>query len=209
MLTTMLHPDQLHTLSHQLHSHGWCVLDDALTPTHAQQLSTHAAHLPSEALHRAGVGRAAAHQTLDSLRRDSIVWLDHDATSAHACDLLWLSAMAQLRQHLNQTLYLGLNDYEAHYARYDAGAFYGRHVDAFKGQSNRVLSTVYYLNTDWPDDDSLGGELLLYPHAQATEPAARIAPVLGRLVVFLSEDWPHEVTPARRTRHSIAGWFRR
>lgn len=32
--------------------------------------------------------------------------------------------------------------------------------------------------------------------------------MLGTLVVFLSEEFEHEVLPAKRDRYSIAGWFR-
>jgi SM-20-related protein len=35
-----------------------------------------------------------------------------------------------------------------------------------------------------------------------------VRPDAGRAVLFLSEDVPHEVLPARRTRYSIACWFR-
>ena len=190
----------LHFISQHLHSCGWCVVDDALPAEAALSLAAHAAALPDQALHRAGVGRAGQHQTLDTLRRDHIAWLDDQ----HTPDDIWLGAMALLQQHLNQQLYLGLQTYEAHYARYQPGDFYGRHVDAFKGQSNRVVSTVLYLNGDWPVDNSAGGELVLY----APEATHYIKPALARLVVFLSEDLPHEVLPAARTRHSIAGWFR-
>jgi len=31
---------------------------------------------------------------------------------------------------------------------------------------------------------------------------------LNRLVIFLSEEFPHEVLPANTHRYSIAGWFR-
>jgi len=195
-----LSESSLHHITEQLHSCGWCVVDSAIPAEAATALAAHAAALPDEALHRAGVGRAGQHQTLDTLRRDHIVWLDEQRTP----DDIWLGAMAQLQQHLNQHLYLGLHLYEAHYARYQPGDFYGRHVDAFKGQSNRVVSTVLYLNDTWPVDHSAGGELVLYAH----EATHRIAPVLARLVVFLSEDLAHEVLPAQRTRHSIAGWFR-
>jgi SM-20-related protein len=42
----------------------------------------------------------------------------------------------------------------------------------------------------------------------ALEPIARITPLMGSLVVFLSDRFPHEVTAASRLRYSIAGWFR-
>ena len=203
----MLSSTTLNTIAEQLHTAGWCVVDHALPELAAQRLATHAIALPDAVLHRAGVGRSAQHQTLDTLRRDTIVWLEPN-NPYDVPDQLWLVAMAQLPAHLNRPLFLGLMAYEAHYARYTTGAFYGPHVDAFKGQSNRIISTVYYLNADWPNDVDCGGELLLYVGVEPKKYPTHIAPVMGRLVVFLSEDTAHEVLPALRTRHSIAGWFR-
>ncbi len=37
---------------------------------------------------------------------------------------------------------------------------------------------------------------------------ATIPPKSGRLFVFLSEQFPHEVLPTNTERFSIAGWFR-
>ena len=37
---------------------------------------------------------------------------------------------------------------------------------------------------------------------------ATIPPRSGRLFVFLSEQFPHEVLPTNAERFSIAGWFR-
>jgi SM-20-related protein len=68
-----------------------------------------------------------------------------------------------------------------------------------------VLSVVVYLNSDWAADD--GGELVLYKDAEDRE-RLRVTPLAGTLVVFLSEDFPHEVLPAKRDRFSIAGWYR-
>ena len=203
----MLSSATLNTIAQQLHTAGWCVIDLALPELTAQRLATHAITLPDAVLHRAGVGRSAQRQTLDTLRRDTIVWLEPNSPS-DVSDHLWLGAMAQLQAYLNRHLFLGLKTYEAHYARYNIGAFYGRHVDAFKGQSNRFISTVYYLNADWPIDIDCGGALLLYVGVEPNQDATHIAPVMGRLVVFLSEGTAHEVLPALRTRHSIAGWFR-
>ena len=36
----------------------------------------------------------------------------------------------------------------------------------------------------------------------------RVLPEFATLVVFLSEDFPHEVLPATRDRYSVTGWFR-
>jgi SM-20-related protein len=113
--------------------------------------------------------------------------------------------MEALRKGLNERLFLGLFDYECHYARYAPGASYQTHRDAFAGGGNRVLSTVLYLNEGWLPEQ--GGELVLY-HDDAGRVAERILPRHNRLVVFLSERFPHEVKAGTRTRYSLTGWFR-
>jgi len=101
--------------------------------------------------------------------------------------------------------YLLLAAGESHFAHYRTGDFYRRHLDAFKGEENRVLSVVAYLNPDWSEED--GGELVLYPERGGAA-ELRVTPAQGTLVLFLSEHFEHEVLPARRDRFSIAGWFR-
>jgi SM-20-related protein len=106
---------------------------------------------------------------------------------------------------LNQRLFLGLFSFESHYAHYAPGAYYKRHYDAFRGEANRVLSVVCYLNPNWSASD--GGELVLYRDEQDRE-GLKVVPLYGTVVVFLSEEFPHEVLPASRDRYSVAGWFR-
>ena len=61
-----------------------------------------------------------------------------------------------------------------------------------------------YLNAPgWPAD--AGGALLLHP---LTGEPVSVLPEGGTLVVFRSDDLPHEVLPATRQRLSIAGWMR-
>ena len=100
---------------------------------------------------------------------------------------------------------LGLYSFESHFAVYQPGAFYKRHLDAFKGQANRVLSLVTYLNPDWQEAD--GGQLVIYT-SEEDKTGIRVLPKFGTVVVFLSEEFPHEVLPATRSRSSIAGWYR-
>ena len=76
----------------------------------------------------------------------------------------YLAIMDDLRQTLNREYFLGLAEYEAHYACYEPGSFYRRHVDRHGadveggGSGQRVISTVCYLNEPgWPAD--AGGEL--------------------------------------------------
>jgi SM-20-related protein len=69
----------------------------------------------------------------------------------NATQQAFLAWMETVRLGLNQRLFLGLFDYECHYASYAPGAFYKKHFDTFKNQinpaqPNRVLSTVLYLN---------------------------------------------------------------
>lgn len=116
----------------------------------------------------------------------------------------YLERMEQIRQQVNQVFFLGLFEYEAHFAKYEAGDFYRKHLDAFRGNESRKLTTVLYLNEQWSEAD--GGSLALYDlNDQWVE---TIAPISGRLVAFLSERFPHEVLPTQAERISITGWFR-
>jgi SM-20-related protein len=106
---------------------------------------------------------------------------------------------------LNRTLQLGLFDFECHFACYPAGAHYARHNDQFQGDSDRELSCVLYLNENWKRED--GGQLRLHLDSGDTAPKD-ILPRGGRLVMFISRRFAHEVLPAARERFSIAGWFK-
>ena len=50
------------------------------------------------------------------------------------------------------------------------------------------------------------GELVLYKNDQDVN-GIKVLPEFGTLVIFLSEEFPHEVLPALRDRYAIAGWF--
>lgn len=179
---------------------GFIVLDQPLPDALIQGLIAHLQQ-QQDALKPAGVGRQGDYQRNQSIRSDAIQWLEagDPAVTEFLC---W---MDKLRLGINQRLFLGLFDYESHFAVYAPGAFYQKHRDAFRGAPGRKLSTVLYLNNDW--DIQAGGELVLYDEAGEQE-ILQIAPECGRLVIFLSEDFPHEVLPATRPRQSIAGWFR-
>ncbi|WP_445398894.1 2OG-Fe(II) oxygenase [Zobellella sp. An-6] len=157
--------------------------------------------LPPWQLTPAGIGREQAHHTNERIRTDKTRWLEGDSPAQRD----YLALMAGLQRQVNRQLFMGLKDYECHYARYDEGDFYKKHLDAFRGRGNRRLTTVLYLNEHWRDND--GGELLVYPE-KGQETLHRVRPEAGTLVCFLSERFPHEVLPARRERLSIAGWFR-
>lgn len=150
--------------------------------------------------HAASVGRGQHQLRLSHIRGDSVCWLETDFTVGSQ----YLLLMEQLRQQLNQDFYLGLRSFEAHYAHYQTGSFYKRHVDRHQDNNARMVSVVCYLNQDWPSD--AGGELMLYN--SNNELLLGLPPVGGTLVLFMSDNMPHEVLAAHRDRYSIAGWFR-
>ncbi len=186
------------TIAEGLESDGWMLIDGFLATERYGALASRASALEDYRL--AGIGRGDDLALDKRVRGDRIHWLE----PGHPVDRQWLDLMEQLRTALNRTLFLGLFEYESHYARYHPGAFYQRHVDAFKGEGNRRVSTVFYLNESWVEGD--GGELVIYPPGGGAKVV--IAPRGGTLVVFLSEDFAHEVLPCRKDRFSIAGWFR-
>lgn len=116
--------------------------------------------------------------------------------------------LSLLKGTLNRELQLGLWDFEAHFAIYQPGGYYRRHLDRFQNNNVRAISTVLYLNDSWKKED--GGELLLYKDAEDQTPSAIVEPRAGTIVCFLSESIEHEVLESRNSeRTSIAAWFRR
>ncbi|WP_417481813.1 2OG-Fe(II) oxygenase [Maricaulis sp.] len=152
-------------------------------------------------LSRAGIGRATDHELVREIRRDKTRWFDGASPAQRG----WLDFAESLRLQLNQRLALGLFSFEAHYAVYEPGGFYRRHLDSFRGARNRILSSVLYLNPGWHSRN--GGLLRLYDESD-DQAITDIVPEFGTFAVFLSEEIPHEVTPALAPRFSIAGWHR-
>ncbi len=187
-------------IANDLSTKGYSVCSDAIPFALAQSLAQEVLHKPAQYFKKAGIGRQSQHILDDSIRSDQICWIDDTSEAGDT----WLRWTESLKQYLNRRLFLGLNDFESHFAHYGKGDFYKKHKDAFVGQGNRILSAVTYLNDDWLQQD--GGELVLYD--ESSKEIERILPELGTLVIFLSEEFPHEVLPAQRERYSIAGWFR-
>jgi len=183
-------------ISDTLVNDGYVVVDDALNAVTSAALLQEAK--AEQNYKTAGVSTASAVDK--NRRRDKIHWID--ATSEATAE--YLSFTKGLQEYLNRHLYLGLRYYEAHFARYERGDFYEKHLDAFRSAKNRVVTTVYYLNDDWSDAD--GGQIVLYD--REGKELQRLLPKANRLVVFMSEEFPHEVLAANKTRYSIAGWFR-
>lgn len=188
-------------VSDELREKGCSIIDQAIPDElRARLLAIVKARCETD-FQKAGVGRGADHQTNQSIRSDAILWIEGQDQAERD----WLSFMAALQDYLNRRLFLGLFSFESHFAHYAPGAFYEKHRDAFRGQSNRVLTVVMYLNQEWQQE--WGGELVVYDDS-GEGVVDTIAPIGARMVIFLSEEFPHEVLAAQSDRYSIAGWFR-
>lgn len=205
--TIVVWPELIRVASEQLFEKGWALISEAIPRDLLSALQCELQERDGAGeLYRAGIGRGSTHQVARQVRGDRIAWLEPEWPAAAA----YLALMAQLQAHLNETGFLGLADFEAHYAIYDPGSFYRRHTDQHievgaPGAGRRIVSTVAYLNDPlWPETG--GGELVLYPPEQ-TEVSIR--PHGGSLVVFWSDTIVHEVLPSQQlARRSIAGWMR-
>lgn len=157
-------------------------------------------------LHQAAVGNGEGREVRDAIRNDSISWLD--AGSEGEFQKIYQSQMEQLRLALNEHFFLGLFDFESHFAVYPAGGFYKAHRDQHVGATKRVVTVIFYLNEDWQAGD--GGELRLWTTpGKAQGPSVLIEPRMGTLVCFMADDHWHEVLVSHKSRMSITGWFLR
>ncbi|WP_229679291.1 2OG-Fe(II) oxygenase [Silvimonas amylolytica] len=154
--------------------------------------------------HAAGIGREQGYVRDTGIRGDDVLWLDNDDPSLPVPVLARLEA---LRQIFNSELYLGVAEFEAHFAVYPSGGFYKRHLDQHRNADTRVVTFVLYLNDDWRDTD--GGQLRIYLDGPQRGTWQDVTPYGGTLVLFLSDRFEHEVIPATRERRSLTGWFRR
>ncbi|EHK9576714.1 2OG-Fe(II) oxygenase [Vibrio parahaemolyticus] len=176
---------------------GYYIWDDFLSEDEVTQLRD---CIPDN-WKKARIGRNDDVTRIESIRSDKIQWLKPAMGQPIAN---YLSKMEEIRQEVNCHFFLGLFEYEAHFAKYEKGDFYQKHLDCFKGNENRRLTTVFYMNESWSEEDA--GELVVYDLND--KEIATIPPRGGRLLVFLSEQFPHEVLPTNAERFSIAGWFR-
>ncbi len=188
-------------IAKDIYSKGFSINPNALCPQLAEALWLHLQSMSDNQFDPAGIGREQAHILNQFVRSDEICWINGESLAG----IQWLNWSARLQQYLNRRLFLGLFSFESHFAHYQPGDFYKRHMDAFRGEANRVLSLVVYLNPDWQASDA--GELVLYQN-EHDQQGTKVTPSFGTVVAFLSEEFPHEVLPAQRDRYSIAGWFR-
>jgi SM-20-related protein len=176
---------------------GFVVIDDWLSSLQIKNL-----HFEFDELFRGGAfKKAQITGAANLIRGDWTYWLDSKLPPTLHRVHKELNSWAP---SLNQNFYCGVTNIEAHLAHYPPGLGYEKHWDQPKGKEHRKISFVLYLNPHWLESD--GGELLLYADGQ--DPIEKIAPNGGRLVMFRSDLFPHEVRASLRPRRSLTGWFR-
>lgn len=200
----LLDETEIVAVAETLAERGWVVLEDFMPLELVRELRDQAQQQQAAGgFHAAAIGRGQAQNVNSAVRGDQVQWLETAQQGALAA---YQTALENLRQQLNSLLYLGLFEFEAHFAVYAPGTFYQNHLDNFRGTSARIISAVLYLNEDWQASD--GGQLRLYTDGTQQGAPVDILPQAGQLVLFRSEDFWHEVLPAQRERFSVTGWLR-
>lgn len=183
-----------------LSDNHYVILDDFLEKSQANQLrEIFEKRLEQEKLKKAGIGESESKIINDSIRGDKIYWLDTNTNSE--LERNFLNKIEDVMSILNRYCFLSLSDYEFHYAHYKPGTFYKRHLDQFKGKKNRLISSVFYMNKNWKQDDA--GQLRIYKENSHID----IEPIFNRLVLFKSDVVEHEVLKTFVHRYSITGWM--
>ena len=193
----------------KIHEHGIAIMDNFLADSVIQSLAAEIQHLSGQ-MHMKAAATGREHQAIvPTLRGDQIHWLDEQTASP--AQQIYFAKMEQVRQGLNEQLYLGLHTLESHLALYTPGMRYQKHIDRFKTQNAglplRQISCILYLNPEW--HESNGGHLRLYlSHEDTDSPEVMdVLPEGGRAIFFLSDTFYHEVLPANQDRMSLTGWF--
>ena len=193
---------QLTTIINDLSKNGYAICDAFLPAKIITTLANKARkRYLSGAMAAAKTGQQAKNT---SMRGDSIFWLDENSRKPSV--QAYFSKMQLIKNALNQHLFMNVQELETHLAVYPIGSVYQKHLDQFsqgEGVQARQLSSVLYLNNHWLVVD--GGALRL--HLNENE-FLDISPTAGKLVLFLSSQFWHEVLPATRPRISLTGWFR-
>lgn len=192
-------------LAKGLSEQGYCIVDNFLQPSAVAGIRAHMNdQLEDGRFKAAGIGAAHKFQVNREIRKDYILWVDPN--EAIAPTRKFCQQIAEIIRQLNRLCFLGLKDFEMHYAIYGENAYYHRHLDQFEFSDHRRLTFLCYLNTCWQLPD--GGLLRLYlRNCDGQEIPFDIAPLAGRLVIFRSDEIEHEVLLCRKKRYSLTGWM--
>ncbi len=202
----------LESLLDTLSRTGVCYSDAALSSSQRESwLEVLKAHHTRGQFKPASIGQGSALQLNSTIRNDQISWLDNESTDDQGI----LNELLLWKNYLNENLFLSTRTIEAHFAVYEKGHFYDRHIDQRKSDANsslssgpnssRVLTFVVYLHSAWKSGD--GGELIA-TEGDSNQIKQIIEPLPGRVVIFKSDEVWHEVRKSNFTRSSLTGWFR-
>jgi SM-20-related protein len=177
------------------------IAENFLSKTLSLQLKANLQTLyASHQMQAAGTGGNKTVHYDQLFRSDIIYWLDRKHNNTH--ENSFFDLMDVFIVFLNETCYTGITGYEFHYALYEQGSFYKKHLDQFKNNNSRKYSMIMYLNSEWKEGD--GGELCIH-HADHIE---NISPTIGKTVFFKSSELEHEVLLSNKPRMSITGWLK-
>jgi SM-20-related protein len=198
--------DILDHISQEIYSNSYVVVDNFADQAFRKALLKEQTDLLNQGqFKKAAVGKGDQKQVRTEIRSDEVLWMDPMALSP--LQAIFWEKIEELKQVLNRRCFLGLKSFEGHFARYPIGSFYKRHLDQFHAVPHRIVTVILYLNESWTEVD--GGQLRMYfPQEDGSERVEDVLPLGGRLVVFLSEEIPHEVLPTKKERISITGWLR-
>ena len=198
--------DLLDYISQEIYNNSYVVVDDFVDEGFRKALLKEQIDLLNQGqFTKAAIGKGDQRQVRTETRSDEVLWMDSTALSP--LQAIFWEKVAEVQQVLNRRCFLGLKSFEGHFARYPIGSFYKRHLDQFHAVPHRIVTLILYLNESWTEAD--GGQLRMYfPQEDGSERVEDVLPLGGRLVVFLSEEIPHEVLPTQKDRISITGWLR-
>ncbi|PTS94826.1 proline hydroxylase [Pedobacter sp. HMWF019] len=177
------------------------VTEDFLTSSLAINLKKNLLELyAGHQFRNAGIGNERLVRQDQLIRSDQIYWLDRKHNNSY--ENSFFDCIDRFVIYLNDTCYAGITGYEFHYALYENGSFYKKHLDQFKTDGSRKYSMIIYLNADWKESD--GGELCIHhaDHLQMVNPLNRTC------VFFKSSELEHEVLLTNTARMSITGWLK-
>ena len=198
--------DLLDHISQEIYNNSYVVVDDFVDEGFRKALLKEQIDLLNQGqFTKAAIGKRDQRQVRIEIRSDEVLWMDSTALSP--LQAIFWEKVAEVQQVLNRRCFLGLKSFEGHFARYPIGSFYKRHLDQFHAVPHRIVTLILYLNESWTEAD--GGQLRMYfPQEDGSERMEDVLPLGGRLVVFMSEEIPHEVLPTQKDRISITGWLR-
>ena len=151
---------------------------------------------------KARIGPSSESHLNTQIRNDEIYWINE-----YPDRLIELETfMEKLMIQINSNLFLNLKRGEFHLSQYPIGHFYAKHLDQSKLTKNRLITFLLYFNPEWGNEDH--GELIVYDPINNDKEILQITPSWGKLVIFRSDKFFHEVRPTLKTRRALSGWYR-